>query len=62
MTARYWFEDLAGLSNDVEITSEFRYRKFVTRPNSLLITLSQSGETADASGAAFGERKATWPR
>lgn len=51
MTARYWFESLAGVSCDVEIASEFRYRKFVTRPNSLLITLSQSGETADTLAA-----------
>lgn len=49
--ARYWFESLAGVSCDVEIASEFRYRKFVTRPNSLLITLSQSGETADTLAA-----------
>ena len=42
MTARYWFEALAGVSCDVEIASEFRYRKFVTRPNSLLVTISQS--------------------
>jgi glucosamine--fructose-6-phosphate aminotransferase (isomerizing) len=51
MTARYWFEDLGGVSCDVEIASEFRYRQFVTRPNSLLITLSQSGETADTLAA-----------
>ena len=51
MTARYWFEALAGVSCDVEIASEFRYRKFVTRPNSLLLTLSQSGETADTLAA-----------
>ena len=51
MVARYWFESLAGVSCDVEIASEFRYRKFVTRPNSLLITLSQSGETADTLAA-----------
>ncbi|MGP8307113.1 glutamine--fructose-6-phosphate transaminase (isomerizing) [Vibrio sp. YIC-376] len=51
MAARYWFEDIAGVSCDVEIASEFRYRKFVTRPNSLLITLSQSGETADTLAA-----------
>ena len=51
MTARYWFEALAGVSCDVEIASEFRYRKFVTRPNSLLVTLSQSGETADTLAA-----------
>ena len=51
MTARYWFEAIGGVSCDVEIASEFRYRKFVTRPNSLLITLSQSGETADTLAA-----------
>ncbi|MDH2926121.1 glutamine--fructose-6-phosphate transaminase (isomerizing) [Lonepinella koalarum] len=51
MVARYWFESIAGVSCDVEIASEFRYRKFVTRPNSLLITLSQSGETADTLAA-----------
>ncbi|MCI7719349.1 MAG: glutamine--fructose-6-phosphate transaminase (isomerizing) [[Pasteurella] aerogenes] len=51
MVARYWFEALAGVSCDVEIASEFRYRKFVTRPNSLLVTLSQSGETADTLAA-----------
>ncbi|MBV7300625.1 glutamine--fructose-6-phosphate transaminase (isomerizing) [Enterovibrio paralichthyis] len=51
MVARYWFEGIAGVSCDVEIASEFRYRNFVTRPNSLLITLSQSGETADTLAA-----------
>ncbi|WP_038182919.1 glutamine--fructose-6-phosphate transaminase (isomerizing) [Vibrio rhizosphaerae] len=51
MAARYWFESLAGVSCDVEIASEFRYRNFVVRPNSLLITLSQSGETADTLAA-----------
>ncbi|ELR63119.1 Glucosamine--fructose-6-phosphate aminotransferase [Photobacterium marinum] len=51
MVARYWFEAMTGVSCDVEIASEFRYRKFVTRPNSLLITLSQSGETADTLAA-----------
>ncbi len=51
MAARYWFEAIGGVSCDVEIASEFRYRKFVTRPNSLLITLSQSGETADTLAA-----------
>ncbi|PJG85360.1 glutamine--fructose-6-phosphate transaminase (isomerizing) [Conservatibacter flavescens] len=51
MVARYWFESIAGVSCDVEIASEYRYRKFVTRPNSLLITLSQSGETADTLAA-----------
>jgi len=50
-TARYWFESIAGVSCDVEVASEFRYRKSVTRPNSLLITISQSGETADTLAA-----------
>ncbi|MCG9556544.1 glutamine--fructose-6-phosphate transaminase (isomerizing) [Vibrio kanaloae] len=51
MAARYWFESLAGVSCDVEIASEFRYRDFVVRSNSLLVTLSQSGETADTLAA-----------
>ncbi|MCT8847930.1 glutamine--fructose-6-phosphate transaminase (isomerizing) [Glaesserella parasuis] len=51
MVARYWFESIAGVACDVEIASEFHYRKFVTRPNSLLITISQSGETADTLAA-----------
>lgn len=51
LTAKYWFESIAKVSCDVEIASEFRYRDFVTRPNSLLITLSQSGETADTLAA-----------
>ena len=44
MVARYWLESLAGVACDVEIASEFRYRKFVTRPNSLLVTISQSAK------------------
>lgn len=51
MTARYWFESLAGVSCNVEIASEFRYRKSVKMPNSLLVTISQSGETADTLAA-----------
>jgi glucosamine--fructose-6-phosphate aminotransferase (isomerizing) len=51
MVSRYWFEDLANIACDVEIASEFRYRKSVVRHNSLLITLSQSGETADTLAA-----------
>ncbi len=47
MVSRYWFEALAGVPCDVEIASEFRYRKSAVRRNSLMITLSQSGETAD---------------
>ncbi|MFC3393825.1 glutamine--fructose-6-phosphate transaminase (isomerizing) [Brenneria rubrifaciens] len=51
MVSRYWFEALAGVPCDVEIASEFRYRKPAIRQNSLMITLSQSGETADTLAA-----------
>lgn len=51
MVARYWFEQFAGVSCNVEIASEFRYRKSVVFPNSLIVTISQSGETADTLAA-----------
>lgn len=51
MVSRYWFEALAGIPCDVEIASEFRYRKPAVRHDSLMITLSQSGETADTLAA-----------
>ena len=51
MVARYWFEALAGIPCDVEIASEFRYRKPAKRKNNLFISLSQSGETADTLAA-----------
>lgn len=51
MAARYWLEGWAGVSCNVEIASEFRYRKSHLFPNSLLITISQSGETADTLAA-----------
>ncbi|GGY49170.1 glutamine--fructose-6-phosphate aminotransferase [isomerizing] [Bacterioplanes sanyensis] len=51
MTARYWIESLAGVPCNVEIASEFRYRRSVVRPSSLLVTISQSGETADTLAA-----------
>ncbi len=44
---RYWLESLAGVPCSVEVASEFRYRKQVVRRNSLVVTISQSGETAD---------------
>jgi glucosamine--fructose-6-phosphate aminotransferase (isomerizing) len=44
---RYWFESIAGVPCQVEIASEYRYRKVVVPPNTLFLTLSQSGETAD---------------
>jgi len=51
MVARYWLEALAGISCNVEIASEFRYRKSFVQPNSLLVSISQSGETADTLAA-----------
>ena len=51
MVARYWLESLAGISCNVEIASEFRYRKSFVQPNSMVVTISQSGETADTLAA-----------
>ncbi|MDV6316116.1 glutamine--fructose-6-phosphate transaminase (isomerizing) [Idiomarina sp. HP20-50] len=51
MVASYWLESLANVSCSVEIASEFRYRKSYVRPSSLLVTISQSGETADTLAA-----------
>ncbi|EKE83334.1 glutamine--fructose-6-phosphate transaminase (isomerizing) [Idiomarina xiamenensis] len=51
MVARYWLESQANVSCNVEIASEFRYRKSFVHPNSLLVTISQSGETADTLAA-----------
>jgi len=47
LIGRYWMESLAGIPCSVEVASEFRYRKPVVRNNSLIVTISQSGETAD---------------
>lgn len=47
MVARYWFESLVKIPCNVEIASEYLYRNFVIQKNSLLVILSQSGETAD---------------
>ena len=51
MVARYWLEALAGVSCNIEIASEFRYRKSFVPKNALLVTISQSGETADTLAA-----------
>ncbi len=51
MVARYWMENLAGLPCNVEVASEYRYRKHVVLPNTLIVTISQSGETADTLAA-----------
>ncbi|MFO8155406.1 MAG: glutamine--fructose-6-phosphate transaminase (isomerizing) [Pseudomonadota bacterium] len=51
MVARYWIEALAGIPCQVEVASEFRYRRAVVRSNTLVVTISQSGETADTLAA-----------
>jgi len=47
LVARHWLEGLAGLPCSVEVASEFRYRNKVVAPNTLFVSISQSGETAD---------------
>ncbi|MCG6970631.1 MAG: glutamine--fructose-6-phosphate transaminase (isomerizing) [Gammaproteobacteria bacterium] len=47
LIGRHWLESIAGVPCSVEVASEFRYRKPVVRNNSLIVTISQSGETAD---------------
>ncbi|MDZ4299095.1 MAG: glutamine--fructose-6-phosphate transaminase (isomerizing) [Moraxellaceae bacterium] len=49
--AKYWFEAIAGISCHVEVASEFRYRTTVLPADTLLVTISQSGETADTLAA-----------
>ncbi|CAL63306.1 Glucosamine--fructose-6-phosphate aminotransferase [isomerizing] (Hexosephosphate aminotransferase) (D-fructose-6-phosphate amidotransferase) (GFAT) (L-glutamine-D-fructose-6-phosphate amidotransferase) (Glucosamine-6-phosphate synthase) [Herminiimonas arsenicoxydans] len=51
MTAKYWIEGIAGVRCDVEIASEYRYRDSVPNPHALVVTISQSGETADTLAA-----------
>jgi glucosamine--fructose-6-phosphate aminotransferase (isomerizing) len=51
VVARYWIEAVAGVPCNVEIASEYRYRASVSNPRTLVITISQSGETADTIAA-----------
>jgi glucosamine--fructose-6-phosphate aminotransferase (isomerizing) len=51
MVARYWLEGLAGIPCQIEVASEFRYRKVVVQPDTLFVSISQSGETADTLAA-----------
>lgn len=51
MVARYWFEDILGVPTTVEVSSEFHYRNPVLEAGTLLVMLSQSGETADTLAA-----------
>jgi glucosamine--fructose-6-phosphate aminotransferase (isomerizing) len=57
MVARYWLEE-AGIPCQIEVASEFRYRKVVVQPDTLFVTISQSGETADTLAALRASRQA----
>ncbi len=50
-TAKYWLESIAGIPTQVEVASEYRYRTSVPNPNTLVVTITQSGETADTLAA-----------
>jgi len=57
LVARYWMEDIAGIPCNVEVASEFRYRKHFVAPDTLFVTISQSGETADTLAALKEAKK-----
>ncbi len=57
LVARYWLEEWAGIACQVEVASEFRYRKKVIAPNTLFVVISQSGETADTLAALTQAKK-----
>ncbi len=61
MTAKYWIESIAKIPVNVEIASEYRYRDSVPNPNSLVVTISQSGETADTLAALKHARSLGMP-
>ena len=52
LAGRFMFEELAGIPTEVDISSEFRYRSLLLGPETLVVAISQSGETADTLGAA----------
>ena len=51
LVARFWLEEVAGIRCNVEVASEYRYRTSVPNPKSLVVVISQSGETADTQAA-----------
>jgi glucosamine--fructose-6-phosphate aminotransferase (isomerizing) len=57
LVARYWFEKLAHVPCNIEVASEFRYRSPVLAPDTLIVTISQSGETADTLAALLEAKK-----
>jgi len=62
VVARYWIEKLAGLPCSVEIASEYRYRESVADPDTLVVVISQSGETADTLAAVKHAKSLGMPR
>ncbi len=60
-TARYWIESVAGIPTTVEVASEYRYRTSVPDPKTLVVTISQSGETADTLAALKHARSLGMP-
>jgi glucosamine--fructose-6-phosphate aminotransferase (isomerizing) len=60
-TAKYWLESIAGIPTAVEIASEYRYRDSVPDPRTLVVTISQSGETADTLAALKHARSLGMP-
>ncbi len=61
LVAKYWIEELAGVPCHVEIASEFRYRRVAVIPDSLFVTLTQSGETADTLAALRVAKEMGYP-
>ena len=57
LVAKYWFEAIAGIPCMVEVASEFRYRKAIYNEKTLIVTISQSGETADTLAALRETKK-----
>ena len=57
LVAKYWLEELARVPCNIEVASEFRYRNPVLAPNTLVVTISQSGETADTLAALQEAKK-----
>ena len=57
LVAKYWLEDIAKIPCNVEIASEYRYRRPILLDNTLFVTLSQSGETADTVEALKAAKK-----
>ncbi len=61
MTAKYWLEGFARIPTNVEVASEYRYRDSVPNPRTLVVTISQSGETADTLSALKHARSQGMP-